>query len=204
MARVALHGTSVVDFTHGSAGVQRGTCINRWYDKSLQIIVCQNGAAGVNFEHSVIDGHTVLRFASDVFTETILRFAETIRSNFARRQTAGMQSSGAVGGQEAEVSPVTYHRIEWQLREEQVAAMLIAESKLSDRIPQVDLQVLEFAAYGKNWIVEHKMSPDAFVQIALQVTRLPTVRKGKRYASGGAGRRVVTRRKLVCAVEGVA
>jgi len=35
--------------------------------------------------------YTVLRFASDVFTETILRFAETIRSNFARRQTAGMQ-----------------------------------------------------------------------------------------------------------------
>ena len=167
MAKVALHGTSVVDLSYGSAGVQRGTCINRWYDKSLQIIVCQNGAAGVNFEHSVIDGHTVLRFASDVFTETILRFAETIRSNFARRQTAGAQSCGS--GEQSTVAPVAYSRIHWVLDPDLVAAMLIAESKLSDRIPQVDMQVLEFAAFGKNWVVENKLSPDAFVQIAFQV-----------------------------------
>lgn len=30
-------------------GVQTGTCTNRWYDK-IQIIVCKNGAAGINFE----------------------------------------------------------------------------------------------------------------------------------------------------------
>jgi len=30
-------------------GVQTGTCTNRWYDK-LQIIVCKNGSAGINFE----------------------------------------------------------------------------------------------------------------------------------------------------------
>ncbi|CAN0431798.1 unnamed protein product, partial [Ectocarpus sp. 8 AP-2014] len=39
-----------------------GTCTNRWYDK-LQLIVFENGAAGVNFEHTWVDGHTVLRFA---------------------------------------------------------------------------------------------------------------------------------------------
>lgn len=60
-------------------GVQVGTCTNRYYDKvsayslqsetqadffasQLQIIVAANGAAGVNFEHSGVDGHTVLRF----------------------------------------------------------------------------------------------------------------------------------------------
>jgi carnitine O-acetyltransferase len=32
-------------------GVQVGTCTNRWYDK-LQIIVCKNGSAGINFEHT--------------------------------------------------------------------------------------------------------------------------------------------------------
>ena len=168
LAHVALHGTSVVDMSSGPAGVQRGTCINRWYDKSLQIIVCQNGAAAVNFEHSVIDGHTVLRFASDVFTETILRFAETIRSNFSRRQTAGIQLSGGAGA-DLSVTPVAFSRIEWRLETDILSAMLIAESKLSDRILQVDLQVLEFAAFGKNWIVDQKLSPDALVQIAFQV-----------------------------------
>lgn len=58
-------------------GVQVGTCTNRWYDK-MQIIVCKNGSAGINFEHTGVDGHTVLRFASDVYTDTILRFAKSI------------------------------------------------------------------------------------------------------------------------------
>jgi carnitine O-acetyltransferase len=56
-----LCGTSKVE-----KGVQIGTCTNRWYDK-LQIIVCKNGSAGINFEHTGVDGHTVLRFASDVY-----------------------------------------------------------------------------------------------------------------------------------------
>lgn len=56
-------------------GVQRGTCTNRWYDK-LQIIVCANGAAGINFEHTGVDGHTVLRYVADVYTELIMRFAK--------------------------------------------------------------------------------------------------------------------------------
>lgn len=38
-------------------GVQTGTCTNRWYEK-LQIIVAANGTAGINFEHSGVDGHT--------------------------------------------------------------------------------------------------------------------------------------------------
>eukprot|EP00948_MAST-09A_sp_MAST-9A-sp1_P001154 g1154.t1 len=58
VSSVMLHGTYDVKHT-----VQTGTCINRWYDK-LQLIICKNGAAGVNFEHSVIDGHTCLRLAS--------------------------------------------------------------------------------------------------------------------------------------------
>ena len=28
----------------------------------LQIIICADGAAGINFEHTVVDGHTVLRY----------------------------------------------------------------------------------------------------------------------------------------------
>ncbi len=61
-----------------NAGIQVGTCTNRWYDKvrsspvsymmpsayyviQLQIIVTADGAAGINFEHTGVDGHTVLR-----------------------------------------------------------------------------------------------------------------------------------------------
>ena len=74
MALNMLCGSSrVVD-----GSTQQGSATNRWYDK-LQLVVCNNGVAGVNFEHSMVDGHTALRFASDIFTDTILRFAQSIR-----------------------------------------------------------------------------------------------------------------------------
>uniref|UniRef100_A0A6U6E7K1 Choline/carnitine acyltransferase domain-containing protein n=1 Tax=Guillardia theta TaxID=55529 RepID=A0A6U6E7K1_GUITH len=171
MAKCALHGTSVVESFMGSSGMQVGTSINRWYDKSLQLVVCQNGAAAINFEHSVIDGYTVLRFASDVFTETILRFAENIRGGFAHRSSAGMRSAEHARAEKEEEAAKTasFHRIEWVLDRELLTSILKAEAFLSDRIMQVDLQVLEFANYGKNFIVDQRMSPDAYVQIAMQV-----------------------------------
>ena len=62
-------GTSKVDLsnkadvkTKPSLGVQTGTCTNRWYDK-LQLIVDRSGRAGINFEHTGVDGHTVLRLS---------------------------------------------------------------------------------------------------------------------------------------------
>ncbi|KAL5514087.1 hypothetical protein ACEPAG_2848 [Sanghuangporus baumii] len=58
-------------------GVQVGTCTNRWYDK-LQIIVCADGSAGINFEHTGVDGHTVLRFAADIFTDGLMLMARSI------------------------------------------------------------------------------------------------------------------------------
>merc|ERR1712216_46803 len=79
------------------------------------------------------------------------------------------KSGGGAGEKHEFVTPIAYKRLHWNLGQDLVAGMLIAESKLSDRIPQVDLQVLEFAGYGKNWIMENKMSPDALVQIAMQV-----------------------------------
>jgi len=44
---------------------------NRWFDKSIQLIVCQNGKAGINMEHSGFDGHTTLRFAEDMFNYSV-------------------------------------------------------------------------------------------------------------------------------------
>jgi carnitine O-acetyltransferase len=56
---------------------QSGSCTNRWYDK-LQVIVTKDGNAGINFEHSAIDGHTALRFVSDIYADTVISFAQSI------------------------------------------------------------------------------------------------------------------------------
>jgi carnitine O-palmitoyltransferase 2 len=39
-----------------------GTAKNRWFDKSFNLVVCPDGKAGINWEHSWGDGVAVLNF----------------------------------------------------------------------------------------------------------------------------------------------
>ncbi|KAG8526232.1 uncharacterized protein KY384_000225 [Bacidia gigantensis] len=148
-------------------GVQVGTCTNRWYDK-MQIIVCKNGSAGINFEHTGVDGHTVLRFASDLYTDTILRFARSINglaptlwaSNSPDPSKRDPESFGDVS--------TTPHKLEWDMLPELSTALRFAETRLADLIQQNEFQTLEFGGYGKNFMTSMGFSPDAFVQMAFQ------------------------------------
>lgn len=148
-------------------GLQIGTCTNRWYDK-LQIIVCKNGSAGINFEHTGVDGHTVLRFASDVYTDTILRFARSINgqapSLWASSSPDPAKRDPASFG---DVS-TTPHKLEWDMVPEVSTAIRFAETRLADLIQQNEFATLDFAHYGKNFMTSMGFSPDAFVQMAFQ------------------------------------
>ncbi|UZJ56481.1 hypothetical protein CBS101457_005801 [Exobasidium rhododendri] len=159
-------------------GIQKGTCTNRWYDK-LQIIVCANGAAGINFEHTGVDGHTVLRYVADVYTELIMRFAKSIhsatKSLFHATTSPYAKGAGKKADEKEDLEiaqsvarDTAPKKLEWSLNQELSDAIRFGETRLSDLICQNECQVLEFNDYGKNFITRHKFSPDAFVQMAFQ------------------------------------
>ncbi|KAG6010294.1 hypothetical protein E4U21_007343 [Claviceps maximensis] len=157
-----LCGTSEV-----KNGVQIGTCTNRWYDK-MQIIVCKNGSAGINFEHTGVDGHTVLRFASDVYTDTILRFARTINGRAPTLWTSTSPDPSKRDPESFGDVETTPRKLEWDMVPELSIAVRFAETRLADLIEQNEFQCLEFSSYGKNFITSMGFSPDAFVQMAFQ------------------------------------
>lgn len=157
-----LCGTSLVE-----KGVQIGTCTNRWYDK-LQIIVCKNGSAGINFEHTGVDGHTVLRFASDIYTDTILRFARTINGNAPALWTSTSPDPSKRDPSSFGDVNTTPRKLEWDMLPELSIAVRFAETRLADLIEQNEFQCLDFGSYGKNFITSMGFSPDAFVQMAFQ------------------------------------
>lgn len=148
-------------------GVQVGTCTNRWYDK-LQIIVCKNGSAGINFEHTGVDGHTVLRFASDVYTDTILRFAKTINGQAPSLWTTSSPDPSKRDPSSFGNVSTTPRKLQWDMMPELNIALRFAESHLSDLLHQYEFQVLDFEGFGKNFITSMGFSPDAFVQMAFQ------------------------------------
>ena len=162
MAADVLHGTYAL-----KNGVQTGTCLNRWFDK-LQIVVAEGGSAGVNFEHAAVDGHTVLRYASDVFTDTIIRFAQTISGGVGSYLDGGKMHrtpSSMLSRPRPSSAP---RKLDFTLTREIEQAILHAENRLSDAILQSETETLEFTGYGKRFLVQNKLSPDATAQVAMQ------------------------------------
>jgi carnitine O-acetyltransferase len=169
-----LHGTNRLK---DGGDVQIGTCLNRWYDK-LQLIVCRDGTSGLIFEHSIIDGHTALRFASDVYAETLIAFAESIvdlihgpglvthvlDAVVERSTRSGSSSSSSSNIDMVDVRP---RKLVFELSDDLLDAVYYAETALCDEISANDTQVLEFREFGKKLVVGNKISPDAFVQMMI-------------------------------------
>lgn len=118
-----------------------------------------------------VDGHTVLRYVSDIYTDTILRFAKTINSqtksifhsqNTQDASAPGRRGSASSGSSAFDGNP---RRIEWNMTHDLTLGVHFAETRLSDLILQNEVKVLEFTKYGKYFITDMKMSPDAFVQV---------------------------------------
>lgn len=148
-------------------GVQTGTCTNRWYDK-LQIIVTKNSKVGVNFEHTGVDGHTVLRFVSDIYTDSILRFAKSINQNAPSIWITQSPDPLKRNPEELKEYVTTPRKLEWDLTPDLSLSLRFAETRLSDLISQTEFAVLEFKGYGSDQIKKFGCSPDAFVQMSFQ------------------------------------
>jgi carnitine O-acetyltransferase len=161
LSKNMLCGLSILE-----KGAQVGTCTNRWYDK-LQLIITKNAKAGINFEHTGVDGHTVLRFCSDIYTDTILKFAKAINPNSPSIWKS--KSPSLLKKDKIDTNVVTIPRkLEWNLTSELSLALRFGETRLSDLISQNEFAVLEFNNYGSDFIKKLKCSPDAFVQMSFQ------------------------------------
>eukprot|EP00924_Labyrinthula_sp_SR-Ha-C_P000035 augustus_masked-scaffold_60-processed-gene-0.63-mRNA-1 protein AED:0.01 eAED:0.01 QI:57/1/1/1/1/1/3/58/636 len=137
----------------------------RWYDK-MQVIVTANGKAGINFEHTIVDGHTALRFVSDVFTDTIVRFAQLISGK--KRVISFMRRKSGLARRRSSDLANQVKRIEFEFNKAVIQYIKNAEARLADDIFSLQIETLEYTRYGSLFIKESKFSPDAFVQVAIQ------------------------------------
>jgi carnitine O-acetyltransferase len=175
MAANMLHGSYELKTGDTYSDCQVGSCCNRWYDK-LQIIVCGDGTAGINFEHSAIDGHTALRFVSDVYAETVISFAQSITKLVAAHDVipnviiATVKRAALTLDNEGRTTlDVFPKRVAFELPKNVLKRIFYAETALGDQICSSDTRVVEFKEYGKLFIVGNKLSPDSFIQMSMML-----------------------------------
>eukprot|EP01062_Namystynia_karyoxenos_P075683 TRINITY_DN7325_c0_g1_i1.p1 TRINITY_DN7325_c0_g1~~TRINITY_DN7325_c0_g1_i1.p1 ORF type:complete len:632 (+),score=177.23 TRINITY_DN7325_c0_g1_i1:104-1999(+) len=129
---------------HGVTVPQRTHC-NRWYDK-MQLVADGAGELGFIFEHSFSDGASWNTTLQDVWRDAHAKPAPAL-------------------GEALVAEP-----LEFVLPQSVKDGILAAERKCrKDLIDDVDLETLDFDAYGKRDIKPWKMSPDAVVQQAFQL-----------------------------------
>jgi len=127
---------------------------NRWFDK-LQIIVCKNGRAGLNMEHSGFDGHTLLVFSSNIFSDHLQQINRSNTSNIPIMNT--------------NIPKITHQKLFWSFNDFIKNGIINADKKFQEFCKITDLFVLKFEGFGKLFITRSKFSPDAFVQLSYQL-----------------------------------
>ncbi|XP_077533619.1 choline O-acetyltransferase-like [Haemaphysalis longicornis] len=143
-----LHGGSVAD----------GNAANRWYDKFMQVVVSRDGINGLICEHSASEGITLLRFCDE-----FLQYMQH------QQQSTPPPGSPSIRGSAAWTQyPVS--RLNWDLSDDMLKALQDATKAINTLAEDVDLYILHFPNYGKNFIKEQRVSPDVYIQLALQLT----------------------------------
>ncbi|EXJ72893.1 carnitine O-acetyltransferase [Cladophialophora psammophila CBS 110553] len=123
---------------------------NRWYDKPVQFIINDNGTAGFMGEHSMMDGtptHRLCDTVNALITHNKLDFDNpTVRSDLPDPVALKFETSAAV-----------------------LDDLASAQAQFRQVIASHDLRVQAYQGYGKGLIKKFKCSPDAYVQMVIQL-----------------------------------
>lgn len=150
---------------------------NRWFDKTIQLIVTPSGICGLNFEHSVAEA---LPFAN--LSDFVLDYiAKNPFSSLSNERDSSL-----------------YRELNFTIPNEVKQAIETAHLNINKSIDDLELMVFEFNLFGKNFPKSQKISPDAFVQTCMQFAFYKIHKKwANAYESGSLRRFTLGRTEVI-------
>ncbi|CAL8282423.1 unnamed protein product [Merluccius merluccius] len=133
---------------HGGGREMNGG--NRWYDKSMQFVVGMDGVCGVLCEHSPFEGIVMVQCS-----EYLLKYMTRSPSKMARSASV------------TDLPPP--RRLPWKSNPQIQALLTGSADRLQRLVSNLDMDAYKFKFYGKEFIKKQRMSPDAYIQVALQL-----------------------------------
>ncbi|KAH0560073.1 hypothetical protein GP486_003408 [Trichoglossum hirsutum] len=176
---VCLDDSSPVTLEERANQYWHGDGTNRWFDKPCQFIINENGTSGFTGEHSMMDGtptHRLNDYVNAVIFGNKLDFSDpAIRSDLPEPQ------------------PLRFH-ITTELSDE----ISKAAKHYREVIGQHELKVQAYQGYGKGLIKKFRTSPDAYVQIVIQLAYHKMYGKNRPTYESAATRRFQLGRTETC------
>ncbi|XP_014215150.1 carnitine O-palmitoyltransferase 1, liver isoform isoform X2 [Copidosoma floridanum] len=130
-----------------------GKGYDRWFDKSFTLCVGNNGRIGFNAEHSWADAPIM-----GTLWEYILAVDVEV----------GFKEDGHTKGT-PEFTPPAPTRLQWDLSPKCLEAIETSCLVAEELVNGVDLRIYVHDVYGKGFMKKSAMSPDAYIQMALQL-----------------------------------
>ncbi|NXM20127.1 CLAT acetyltransferase, partial [Ploceus nigricollis] len=146
---VELNNTNMAfQMLHGGGYHKNGA--NRWYDKPMQFVVGRDGLCGTVCEHSPFDGIVMVQCA-----EYLLRHMKENSKKLVRADSVSELPAP--------------RRLRWKCSPDIQTHLASAAEKLQRAVENLDFIAYKFEHYGKEFIKKQKISPDAYIQVALQL-----------------------------------
>ncbi|XP_042648197.1 choline O-acetyltransferase isoform X1 [Tyto alba] len=146
---VDLNDTNMaLQLLHGGGYHKNGA--NRWYDKPMQFVVGRDGVCGTVCEHSPFDGIILVQC-----TEHLLKHMKESSKKLVRADSVSELPAP--------------RRLRWKCSPEIQSRLASSAEKLQRIVENLDFIAYKFENYGKEFIKKQKISPDAYIQVALQL-----------------------------------
>ncbi|EDV39860.2 LOW QUALITY PROTEIN: uncharacterized protein Dana_GF24256 [Drosophila ananassae] len=130
-----------------------GKATNRWFDKSISLLISADGTTAINFEHSWGDGVAVLRYFNELYKDTL-------KQPFVSTETAHTPAEGDL----ANVRPINF-----EIDDATRSAVQEAYNKNASIVDSLDMNVLKYPHINKPTCKQFGLSPDSFIQLAFQL-----------------------------------
>lgn len=135
-----------------------------WFDKSFNMVVFPDGRAGLNAEHSYADALTVAHMWEWIMTGERKESFEDKKREYNKHvigYTAALRNP-------EKITPPK--RLTFEFGKNAKAAIKEAITANAEEIKNLDLNVLEYTGYGKGFMKQARISPDAFAQMVMQLS----------------------------------
>ncbi|RUS90982.1 hypothetical protein EGW08_001286 [Elysia chlorotica] len=157
---VVLDTNSFPDLSSRASHLLHGGVGEYWFDKSIELIAMSDGHVGLNCEHSYADAPVV---------------AHVIEFNLTYDAITSLyDSSGHCINPRPSSLPTRLRSkptpLQWEVSDKLAQCITRACSQAEKDIKDLDLVLYDHTEFGKGDIKKCKLSPDAFIQMALHST----------------------------------
>ena len=147
---VCLDNATPVTLEERARQYWHGDGCNRWYDKPCQFVINDNGTAGFMGEHSMMDGTPTHRLC-----DTVNALIVNNRLDFDNPSVRSSLPEPTV--------------IRFETNSKVLEDLSSAQKQFAITIAAHELRVQAYQGYGKNLIKKFRCSPDAYVQLTIQL-----------------------------------